>query len=132
MKAREWGEQWHTSHQLTGYMLYLSMVTDYMVTEGLILGSKIPVPKNELEGFSPIPIIRHERQFTEFFRWLHQGYQLYLQYKDDPWSAPMYTHSCYRYFKVCELSPICQGSKDEFDEYRELLNPIAKPWHPHD
>lgn len=132
MNGKEGHNQWHTSHQLTGYMLSIELCTGETVRDAVVHNSKIPLPKNVFDGYIPTPVIRYERQISEFFDWLYTAYQMWKQYHENPWEAPMFTHSCFRYFRTCAFSPICQADDEEFEEYVALLNPVEHPWHPHD
>jgi hypothetical protein len=38
---------------------------------------------------------------------------LWDQYKDVPFEAPRFTHSCYRYFRPCSFVPICDIAEDD-------------------
>jgi hypothetical protein len=35
------------------------------------------------------------------------------QYKDNPYDAPKYTHSCNRYFRPCAFIPFCDADDEE-------------------
>jgi hypothetical protein len=124
--SNSWERQWETSHQVTGYMLGLSLRLGDRVDHGAVIGLQIPLPRtSEYKGYNFTHVTRNDRQFSTFFQWLSEGDLLWRKFKDDPFNATKYTHSCYRYFRPCTFIPVCAG-----DEEFTLDEMTDAPWHP--
>jgi len=126
----EWPNQWEVSHQVTGYLIDMALKLNRPVTDAMVIGLQIPLPKLEYNGYVHKPVTRHPRQFAEWANWLSGAIRLMHTYADDAWKAPEYTHACFRYFRSCEFLPICGAEDSEMIEYRGLLQ--TKEWNPHD
>jgi hypothetical protein len=114
-----WETQWRTSHQLTGYC----------VMGFGVLGLQIPLPKGqEFGGYVFMEGTKTNRAVAEWAKWCYSAWSLWDQYKDVPFEAPMYTHSCYRYFRGCSFIPICDTAED--DPPVTLSELTDSPWHP--
>jgi hypothetical protein len=99
------------------------------VRVGDAIGTQIPPPKSrDLAGIVSERFERSDRQFTRWFEWLLTGVSMYEAYIDAPEKAPLFTHSCNRYFRPCSLIPFC--SSDE-ETQRDLLENMSKEvWSP--
>lgn len=109
-----WEMSWETNHQPTGYMIALAAMLSLPITRTVILGTCLPLPKSyTINGLARVVARREVWQFEEWFQWLLHTTLLHEQYKDDPTNAPMYTHSCNRYFRPCAFIPLCATEPTE-------------------
>jgi hypothetical protein len=127
--ANQWETQWRTSHQLTGYCVGVSSMIQRRVMDFGVLGLQVPLPKGqEFGGYVFMEGTKTTRAVAEWAKWAYSAWQLWDQYKDVPFEAPMYTHSCYRYFRGCSFIPICDIAED--DPPVTLSELTDSPWHP--
>ena len=125
-----WEMSWETNHQPTGYMVALSALLQRPVMQAEMLGTCLPMPKSyAINGLARVVVKRHQWQIGEWFEWLLHTALLHEKHKNDPTNAPMYTHSCNRYFRPCSFIPLCATPPDErkltFDEMtQEVWNPL--------
>lgn len=109
-----WEMSWETNHQPTGYMVALSAMLNMSIVEAEMLGTCLPMPKSyAINGLARVVVKRKDWQLAEWFGWLLHTALLHEQYKDDPTNAPMYTHSCNRYFRPCSYIPLCSTEPEE-------------------
>lgn len=116
-----WEMSWETNHQPTGYMIALSAILNKAITSAVMLGTCLPLPKAyTINGLSRIVVNRKSWQIQEWFEWLQHTNELHEAFKDRPLAAPMYTHSCNRYFRPCSFITLCGTEPEErqvmFDE----------------
>jgi hypothetical protein len=127
--ANQWETQWRTSHQLTGYCVGVSSMIRRRVMDYGVLGLQVPLPKGqEFGGYLFMEGQKTTRAVAEWAKWAYSAWSLWDQYKDVPFEAPMYTHSCYRYFRGCSFIPICDIAED--DPPVTLSELTDSPWHP--
>jgi hypothetical protein len=104
-----WSNSFDTSHQVTGYCLALSCTLDTPISNVVMWGLQIPVPKSSMysDGIMRYPTSRDAAAFHEWQEWVMHTLYTIDKYEGDPTNAPMYTHSCNRYFRSCPLIPFC-------------------------
>jgi hypothetical protein len=129
-----WAMAQQTSHQYTGYCIAASVFTQHVVRHCDVIGLAIPLPKTyDFGGFTREPMTRNDHHIDKWVQWLVHSISMTRQYAGDPAGAPMYTHSCNRYFRPCMLIPFCAGDEDEkraileemvHDEWSPLDKPI--------
>lgn len=108
-----WSMSFETSHQPTGYMLAMSAMYEMQLSEALILGVCLPLPKNHaITGLERIVVRREQHHFDAWCEWLLHTYLIHEQFKDAPLAAPQYTKSCNNYFRPCEFIPFCASDND--------------------
>lgn len=113
-----WRLAFTVSHQPTGYCLAASALLKRPVTDAVIRGMAIPLPKTfDYGGIVNEPITRTEQHFVEWAKWVIYTAEGTKAYLADPCNAPKFTHSCNRYFRPCSLIPFCDSPVDE----RELM-----------
>lgn len=124
-----WEMSWETNHQPTGYMIALTAITGMEINQSVMLGTCLPLPKAyAINGLSRVIARRAHWQFAEWFDWLLHTHLIHEKHKDDPMAAPMYTHSCNRYFRPCSFIPLCA---EEPDVRREMFDTMTKQeWSP--
>jgi hypothetical protein len=127
--ANQWETQWRTSHQLTGYCVGVSSMIRRRVMDYGVLGLQVPLPKGqEFGGYVFMQGAKTTRAIAEWAKWCYSAWSLWDQYKDQPFEAPQFTHSCYRYFRGCSFIPICDLAED--DPPMTLNELTDSPWHP--
>jgi hypothetical protein len=115
-----WRDSFEISHQVTGYCACGTSVFGFPMHKSRIIGVKIK-PTNKGEDVVPVePMPRSEESYRAWARWLRYTVDLYEQYKDDYENAPLFTHSCNRYFRPCSLISFCgdtaEGRKQQWSE----------------
>jgi hypothetical protein len=109
-----WSLSFALSHQITGYCAAASVFTQQVVDSAEILGLAIPLPKTyDYGGFIRETVSRRQYHYKRWVDWLVHTVTMTRQYKDNPYDAPKYTHSCSRYFRPCMMIPFCDADDDE-------------------
>lgn len=108
-----WRESFRIKFQPTGYVIAGRLTTgDGDIEETKIIGTKIKQTRST-EDFLTFVEHRDEEQFDDFYRTLWFTHNLAETYKSKPLDAPMFTHSCNRYFRPCGFIDLCGGSKSD-------------------
>ena len=102
-----WLSQWVLSHQITGYCLAATTFTGLPCNHALVSGMRIPIGKVPAEGIRKEYVPRSPLMFEKWANWFVTTIDTINQYKGDVTDAPMYTHSCNRYFRSCSFLPLC-------------------------
>jgi len=104
-----WSNSFDTSNQVTGYCVAMSVILGIPIRNVIMWGVQIPVPKSSSysDGIMRYPTTRNENSFYEWQTWVRHTLGVILLYEDNPTDAPMYTHSCNRYFRSCAFIPLC-------------------------
>jgi hypothetical protein len=102
-----WLSQWVLSHQITGYCLAASTFTGVPCNHALVSGMRIPIGKVPAEGIRKEYVPRSPLMFEKWANWFVTTIDMEQEYIDDVTSAPMFTHSCNRYFRSCSFLPLC-------------------------
>jgi hypothetical protein len=125
-----WRSSFHTSSQVTGYNVALSSILGIDVSDSLIMGVQIPVPTRDIySGIAFEPVRRTLDDKLRWFEWFFHSISVYEKYTD-PTMAPRYTHSCNRYFSICQFLPFCTMTREE---QREMLDGMrVDEWSPLD
>lgn len=126
-----WEMSFATSSQVTAYCVAASVYTQHVVSTADILGLAIPLPKSyDYGGYVRTTAARENHHYRRWLSWLRETVQLYERYADDPYGAPMFTHSCNRYFRPCSLIPFCDADDDE--QRRIVAELVHDEWSPLD
>jgi hypothetical protein len=126
-----WSNSFDTSQQVTGYCIAMSCMLNTAIRNVIMWGLQLPVPKSSTysDGMMRYPTSRDEAAFYEWQLWLRHTLDTINKYKDDPTNAPMYTHSCNRYFRSCSFIPLCcEGREQRKHIYDNEM--IVKRWSP--
>lgn len=104
-----WSSSFDTSHQVTGYCIAMSVILGMSVRDVVMWGLQLPVPKSSMysDGMVRYPTSRDEGAFFGWEIWIRDTLNVIAAWKDIPTNAPMYTHSCNRYFRSCAFIPLC-------------------------
>ena len=126
-----WLAQWRLSHQITGYSIGSTVELDVQVDKAHVIGMKIPTGRDVASAIRPETVNRNPKMLEDFFRWVaHTLKEQIIPHQDDVINAPMYTHSCNRYFRECPLLPLCTASEEE---QKQILGEMeVKKWSPLD
>lgn len=108
-----WLSQWILSHQITGYCLAATTFTDMPCNHALVSGTRIPIGKIPHEGIRKELVPRSPEMYEKWAEWLIHTEGIISKYEDHVLSAPMYTHSCNRYFRPCSFTAFCAADKEE-------------------
>lgn len=123
-----WEMSFETSHQLTGYCLAATVFTGQQVRDAEAIGLAIPVPRSEFTGFVRAPVSRSVEATTRFVLWMLHTVNGFMEYGSQPIDAPMFTHSCNRYFRPCSLIPMCASDReDRIEMFKEM---VVEEWSP--
>lgn len=115
-----WSSSFDTSNQVTGYCVAMTCMLEHMLDDKAVRnvvmwGLQIPVPKSGMyaEGVMRYPTSRNAQSFFEWGQWVQHTLGIIMKYEEDPTNAPMYTHSCNRYFRSCSLIPLCVETPEQ-------------------
>jgi hypothetical protein len=87
----------------------MSTILQLPIRNVVMWGLQLPVPKSSMysDGIMRYPTTRDEQAFREWELWVRHTIEVFNTYFSDPTNAPMYTHSCNRYFRSCAFIPLC-------------------------
>jgi hypothetical protein len=127
---QSWQDSFILSHQVTGYCVAASYLTQRRVDEALVRGMMIPLPKTyDQGGIVNMHVERDSWRVTEWLKWFYDTVQVWKKWKDDPLNAPEYTHSCNRYFRSCPFIPLCAMAAPE-ERKLSLEQMVYDRWNP--
>ena len=124
-----WLSQWVLSHQITGYCLAATTFTGLKCEHALVSGMRIPIGRVPAEGIRKEYVPRGKMLFDKWAAWFVSTVEMEQQYRDNPLDAPMYTHSCNRYFSSCSFMPLCAATDVE-DKLQILGEMEVEEWSP--
>lgn len=112
-----WRMAFDTRHQQTLYNALLQAYFGYQRDFSTILiGSAIPVRTTAMP-VQHFPVYRDQDHIKDMLNtYIHLNHQI-EENKDNPTNAPMYTHSCNRYFRPCSLIDLCSSTCED----REII-----------
>jgi hypothetical protein len=124
-----WSMSFLLNHQITGYCVAANVFTQHAVHNAEVLGLAIPLPKTyDLGGYIREPVTRYDWHYKRWVDWLVHTIALARRYKDNPYDAPKYTHSCNRYFRPCSFIPFCDAGPEE--QYVIVNEMVDDEWSP--
>ena len=124
-----WLSQWMLSHQITGYCIASSTFTNIPCFNALVSGTRIPVGKIPHESIRKEMVPRNELLFEKWANWFVTTVEINEKWNKKVAEAPMYTHSCNRYFSTCEFLPFC--ASDSYKEKEQILEEMEHDeWSP--
>lgn len=125
-----WRSSFHMSSQVTGYNIALSAILEQELSDSLIMGLQIPVPTRDIySGVAFESVSRTLDDKLRWFEWFFHSVGVYESFPD-PTSAPRYTHSCNRYFSICQFLPFCTMTRADQKEAIEQMR--VEEWSPLD
>ena len=126
-----WLSQWVLSHQITGYCLAAATFTQESCKHALVSGMRIPIGKVPAEGIRREYVPRPAILFEKWANWFVTSIQMHETWENDVADAPMYTHSCNRYFNTCSFLPFCAA--DSREEKEQIIGEMETDrWSPLD
>lgn len=108
-----WRRAFETRHQITAYNGALQAYFGEQETfKTILIGSAIPVRKTSLpvEHFE---VSRDNENMEDFLLTALYTREMIDRYKGNPLVAPMFTHSCNRYFRPCSFMDLCTAAKSD-------------------
>lgn len=124
-----WRHSFALATQITGYMFALSVHAGAPINAADVFGMTVPLPRSmEYGGVVREPVTRKDFHFTRWCHWFLSTALIDQQFRDEPWNAPHYTHSCNRYFRPCSLIPFCDSSSE--DQQLMLEEMTTYEWSP--
>tara|TARA_R110001599_G_scaffold73181_2_gene202507 strand:- start:10202 stop:11311 length:1110 start_codon:yes stop_codon:yes gene_type:complete len=118
-----WLSQWMLSHQITGYCLAATTFTGLPCNHALVSGMRIPIGRVPAEGIRKEYVPRSPLMFEKWANWFVTTIDTIEQYKDNVIDAPMYTHSCNRYFRSCSFLPFC--ACDTVEDKQQIIDEMV-------
>mgnify|MGYP003641809449 CR=1 FL=1 len=124
-----WLSQWILSHQITGYCIASSTFTKVPCQHALVSGMRIPIGKVPAEGIRREYVNRSPLLCEKWANWFVTSIQMENTWKDNVVQAPMYTHSCNRYFRSCAFLPFC--AEDSVENKLSIIDEMENDeWNP--
>lgn len=116
-----WRRAWEVKAQVTGYKLAAQLVTGQPAKdETRIIGIKLKQTRSH-EDFLDFIEYRDEEAIVDWIRTLYFIHSTCLAYEQEPLSAPMFTHSCNRYFRPCGFVDLCAASPSDQEDIFESM-----------
>lgn len=125
-----WRMAFAISHQVTGYTIAASAIYEEEVSEALVMGVQIPLPRDAFNGVSVELCTRSHDDRVRWCEWFFSGVATYEAYVEKPTHSPRYSHSCNRYFAACQFIPFCALGREEQKE--ALADMRIDEWSPLD
>jgi hypothetical protein len=125
-----WREALKTRHQFSAYWgaLHAYFEPSDISDNFLVIGTSIPVRKTSMPNIH-LPIYRDYYTVLDFLKTAMFSLDIIDRFRDIPTQAPMFTHSCSRYFRPCSLIDLCASSPDDqevmFDQMK--IAPTLSP-----
>lgn len=123
-----WRSSWLISHQPTGYMVAASWLFGILVERSAIIGMQIPQPRSLIDGIHWEDVHRERHHYEQWLDWVLYTIAVEQRYRHDPANAPKFAHSCSRYFRACEMIPLCYSNREERAEILDSMT--HQPWSP--
>jgi hypothetical protein len=122
-------DSFNTRHQVTLYLAGLAaLYGEERVSKNAIITASTLPPSKTKQNVESWMVGRDSDSFLDLFNAARFAMEIIDRWGGDPTSAPMFSHSCNRYFSTCSLMPLCTCSasdrKDTFDGmYTRELSP---------
>ena len=124
-----WLSQWILSHQITGYCLAAQTFANLECSKAIVSGMRIPIGKIAAEGIRVEVVNRSSLLKEKWANWFFTSILMEQTWKDNVIDAPMYTHSCNRYFRSCSFLPFCAAETKE--EKQQIIDEMqSDEWSP--
>lgn len=125
-----WRMAFAISHQVTGYTIAASAIFEEEVSEALVMGVQIPLPRDAFNGVSVELCTRSHDDRVRWCEWFFGSVATYEAYISNATQAPRYSHSCNRFFAACQFIPFCALGREEQKE--ALADMRTEEWSPLD
>lgn len=108
-----WRESFKVKFQPTGYTVAARLITgNDEISETKIIGVKLKQTRSH-EDMLTFTEYRDEESIRQWYNYIIFTHNLAEQFKETPLDAPMFTHSCNRYFRPCGFIDLCSASRDD-------------------
>ena len=122
-----WQQSFLMSHQITGYLVGISLLCGRQVRRARVHGMAIPLPRTyDYGGIVEEPVTREEHQLSAWLQWVWDTTRIYEKFKDNVDGATRFTHSCNRYFRPCSMIPYCTADDEEREQIMSEL--VEETW----
>jgi len=124
-----WLSQWILSHQITGYCIAAETFAGVPCNQALVSGTRLPIGKIPSEGIRREHVPRSTVMVEKWANWFVTSILMERQWRENVLDAPMYTHSCNRYFRSCSFLPFCAAESRE--EKQQIIEEMEEDeWNP--
>ena len=122
-----WRDSFRTGHQVTGYNVAISTVLNMELMNTRVKGVKSKQTGHVEDFRSFLERRDHEAVYT-WAHWFFDAVDQYERFVLDWRRAPMYTHSCNRYFRTCSLMPFCTATPaDQNLQLEDMVDTAPSP-----
>ncbi len=121
-------ESFRVKTQPTGYTVAGRLITgNNEITETKIIGVKLKQTRSHEDMLSFVED-RDDDKIAAWHNSLMFTHRLSEEFIDDPLNAPMFTHSCNRYFRPCGFVDLCSATRDDqLDIYENMEETPLSP-----
>jgi hypothetical protein len=128
--SSSWTTSFAISAQVTGYTIAGTELFGEEVTDAIVMGTQIPLPRDVFNGVKFEPQTRTMSDRLRWAEWFFHSIETYERYVSTPTSAPRYSHSCNRFFSACQFIPFCASTREEQDSILQEMR--VDEWSPLD
>lgn len=122
-----WRRSFSVKSQPTGYIAVARMLTGLVGDKVRIIGCKVKQQRSSEDMLSFIET-KSDAQIVDWANSLFFAHELVERYREEPLSAPKFTHSCSRYFRSCAFIDMCAAEPgDQQDIYDSLVEAELTP-----
>lgn len=107
-----WRESFRVKFQPNGYNVASRLITGVPIDRTKVIGIKIKQTRS-VEDFTQFVEERDDDKIDDWYRTLKFTHRLATEYDGKSLDAPMFTHSCNRYFRPCGLIDLCSGTHED-------------------
>ena len=108
-----WRESFRVKFQPTGYTVAARLITGITdISETKIIGVKLKQTRSH-EDMLTFTEYRDDESVRQWYNYIRFVHNLCEQYNSTPLDAPMFTHSCNRYFRPCGFIDLCSAPRDD-------------------
>lgn len=126
-----WRDSFALAHQVTGYIVVANWLTQTPIDSAMVRGLAIPLPAKptyDSGGVANEYVTRPPWMIDAWAQWVLYSVGVYEDYMHQLDKAPMFTHSCNRYFRSCSFLPYCSAPPDERANVYNMMT--ADTWDP--
>ncbi len=128
--SQAWRTSFAISAQVTGYTIAGTEIFGEEITDAIVMGTQIPLPRDVYNGVVFEPLTRTLSDRIRWAEWFFHSIEAYETYVSRPTEAPRYSHSCNRFFSACQFIPFCSSAREEQDSILEEMR--TDEWSPLD
>lgn len=133
---KSWQAGYEVAHQVTGYCVAAQAVLakntpwQGQIEYVQMFGLSIPQMRNPQYTYNYLrhPVKRPQHMFEAWATWLMHTIDMWNKYRENPYDAPKFTHSCNRYFSSCAYIPFCVSDREDQEDMVEGM--FDRVWDP--